>query len=188
MLRGMADQLKAGVLEEGLRLREYIPVGEMIPGMAYLVRRLLENTSNESWLRSSFADEADSAILLASPHTGNSEDDPGIQRIEDAPERHSLSPAVVGVGDDRPFFTEPYRDFSDEKQRIEFEDSIAASVVPTVELITTPEEATAVVDVAHAAFPSWRDEDPITRSNVLVKAASLMRHERVWKNMARSRW
>jgi len=55
MLRGMADQLKAGVLEEGLRLREYIPVGEMIPGMAYLVRRLLENTSNESWLRSSFA-------------------------------------------------------------------------------------------------------------------------------------
>jgi RHH-type proline utilization regulon transcriptional repressor/proline dehydrogenase/delta 1-pyrroline-5-carboxylate dehydrogenase len=178
MLRGMADQLKAGVLEEGLRLREYIPVGEMIPGMAYLVRRLLENTSNESWLRSSFADEADSATLLASPHTGNIKDDPGIQRIEDAPERHLLSPAVMGVGDDRPFFTEPYRDFSDEKQRKAFADSIAASVVPSVELITTPEEATAVVDVAHAAFPSWRDENPITRSNVLVKTASLMRQRR----------
>ena len=44
-------QLKSAAIDMGLRLREYVPVGEMIPGMAYLVRRLLENTSNESWLR-----------------------------------------------------------------------------------------------------------------------------------------
>ena len=47
MLHGMADQLKHAAVEMGLRVREYVPVGEMIPGMAYLVRRLLENTSNE---------------------------------------------------------------------------------------------------------------------------------------------
>jgi RHH-type proline utilization regulon transcriptional repressor/proline dehydrogenase/delta 1-pyrroline-5-carboxylate dehydrogenase len=178
MLRGMADQLKAGVLEDGWRLREYVPVGEMIPGMAYLVRRLLENTSNESWLRSSFADDADISVLLASPHIERAGSDPGIQRIEDAPERHLLSPAVEGVGDNRPFFTEPYRDFSDEEQRKAFTSAIAASTVPSVELISTVEEATAKVDIAYAAFPSWRDEDPKTRSSVLVKAASLMRNRR----------
>ena len=39
-------------------MREYAPVGEMIPGMAYFVRRLLENTSNESWLRAGFFEHA----------------------------------------------------------------------------------------------------------------------------------
>jgi RHH-type proline utilization regulon transcriptional repressor/proline dehydrogenase/delta 1-pyrroline-5-carboxylate dehydrogenase len=61
MLHGMADQLKYAVAEMGLRIREYVPVGEMIPGMAYLVRRLLENTSNESWLKAGFLDNADPA-------------------------------------------------------------------------------------------------------------------------------
>src|SRR5207249_4912528 len=67
MLHGMADQLKHAAAEMGLRIREYIPVGEMIPGMAYLVRRLLENTSNESWLKAGFLDNADPALLLAPP-------------------------------------------------------------------------------------------------------------------------
>src|SRR5690606_7358539 len=53
MLHGMAGPLKQAAAAMGLRVREYIPVGEMIPGMAYLVRRLLENTSNESWLLAS---------------------------------------------------------------------------------------------------------------------------------------
>jgi len=178
MLRGMADQLKASVLEEGLRLREYVPVGEMIPGMAYLVRRLLENTSNESWLRSSFVDDADTSFLLASPHIQHTNDDPGITRIEQAPERHKLSPAVEGVGDGRPFFTEPYRDFAIKKERDKFANAIAASTVPEVDLITTKEDITAIIDTAQTAFASWRDEDPITRSQVLINAADLMRQRR----------
>ena len=67
MLYGMADQLKRAAVERGLRVREYVPVGEMIPGMAYLVRRLLENTSNESWLRAGFQHEAPIEKLLAAP-------------------------------------------------------------------------------------------------------------------------
>jgi RHH-type proline utilization regulon transcriptional repressor/proline dehydrogenase/delta 1-pyrroline-5-carboxylate dehydrogenase len=67
MLHGMADQLKHAAAEMGLRIREYVPVGEMIPGMAYLVRRLLENTSNESWLKASVLDEKDAGTLLAAP-------------------------------------------------------------------------------------------------------------------------
>jgi RHH-type proline utilization regulon transcriptional repressor/proline dehydrogenase/delta 1-pyrroline-5-carboxylate dehydrogenase len=68
MLFGMGDQLKAAVLKRGLRLREYVPLGQMIPGMAYLVRRLLENTSNQSWLRASFSDDVPDDLLLESPH------------------------------------------------------------------------------------------------------------------------
>ena len=33
-----------------MRVRIYCPVGDMVAGMAYLVRRLLENTANESFL------------------------------------------------------------------------------------------------------------------------------------------
>ncbi len=178
MLRGMADELKSGVLADGLRLREYVPVGEMIPGMAYLVRRLLENTSNESWLRSSFVDDADASVLLASPHIQHTNVDPGIQRIQEAPERHTLSLSVDGVGDGRPFFTESYRDFSIAKERENFSAAIAASKVPEVTLLSKKEDAEVVISRANDAFPAWRDEDPLVRSQVLVKAANLMRKRR----------
>ena len=39
----------------------------LLCGMAYLVRRLLENTSNESFLRQSFTKEADKDRLLENP-------------------------------------------------------------------------------------------------------------------------
>ncbi|HMC41474.1 MAG TPA: proline dehydrogenase family protein, partial [Acidimicrobiales bacterium] len=47
MLYGMAEPIHDAIRRLGLRLRVYAPVGELVPGMAYLVRRLLENTSNE---------------------------------------------------------------------------------------------------------------------------------------------
>ena len=73
MLYGMADELKAASVDEGLRLREYVPVGEMIPGASYRrVRRLLENTSNESWLLAAGSEKPDPNKLLASPHVNRS--------------------------------------------------------------------------------------------------------------------
>ena len=50
VLRGLGDDLAAALAELGQRVRIYCPVGDMVAGMAYLVRRLLENTSNESFL------------------------------------------------------------------------------------------------------------------------------------------
>ena len=50
ILRGLGDDLGAALAASGLRVRAYCPVGELVAGMAYLVRRLLENTSNESFL------------------------------------------------------------------------------------------------------------------------------------------
>lgn len=68
MLYGMADNFKKTLIEHGFRIREYATVGEMIPGMAYLVRRLLENTSNESFLRSSSQADIDFTTLLKDPN------------------------------------------------------------------------------------------------------------------------
>jgi proline dehydrogenase len=50
VLRGLGDDLAAALADIGQRVRIYCPVGDMVAGMAYLVRRLLENTSNESFL------------------------------------------------------------------------------------------------------------------------------------------
>ena len=115
----------------GLRVREYVPVGEMIPGMAYLVRRLLENTSNESWLKAGFLDNADVETLVASPFREH-DSDPGTDRIQNAPERHALSIAVPGLGDGRAFFTEPMRNFAVAAVRTQLAAAVAATTVPVV--------------------------------------------------------
>ena len=69
MLYGMADPMHAAIRRLGLRLRVYAPVGELVPGMAYLVRRLLENTSNESFLRHRFAEGRSSTSCWRRPTT-----------------------------------------------------------------------------------------------------------------------
>ncbi len=181
MLHGMADQLKAAAAEIGLRVREYVPVGEMIPGMAYLVRRLLENTSNESWLRAGFLDDADEGELLKSPHVAGA-GERGAKREEStpaaAPERHQLSPAVRGVGDGRPFFNEPMREFHRREVREQFAKAIAGATVPRVVNDGTPDDAREAVRRATAYFPTWRDADPRARAAVLTKAAAIMRERR----------
>jgi RHH-type transcriptional regulator, proline utilization regulon repressor / proline dehydrogenase / delta 1-pyrroline-5-carboxylate dehydrogenase len=66
-LYGMADELKAALIKNGNRVREYCAIGELLPGMAYLVRRLLENTSNEGFLRQKNLGEASKDQLLKNP-------------------------------------------------------------------------------------------------------------------------
>jgi len=50
ILRGLGDGLGHALASSGFRVRAYCPVGDLVAGMAYLVRRLLENTANESFL------------------------------------------------------------------------------------------------------------------------------------------
>ncbi|MEM1329504.1 MAG: proline dehydrogenase family protein [Planctomycetota bacterium] len=180
MLHGMADQLKHAAGDMGLRVREYVPVGEMIPGMAYLVRRLLENTSNESWLKSGFLDDADESVLLADPSA--KEREPGYRPTADlytvAPERHWLSPAADEVGNGEPFYTEPLRDFSEKAARDVFASAIAGARVPNIANDRTPADAADMVGKALSAFRTWRDTDQRDRSAVLTRAADLMRARR----------
>src|SRR6478752_5214914 len=67
LLYGMAGPIKRALVNMGYRVREYSPVGELLPGMSYLVRRLLENTSNEGFLRAKFSEHVSGAQLLRDP-------------------------------------------------------------------------------------------------------------------------
>jgi RHH-type proline utilization regulon transcriptional repressor/proline dehydrogenase/delta 1-pyrroline-5-carboxylate dehydrogenase len=82
LLYGMAGPIKRALVEMGCRVREYCPIGELLPGMAYLVRRLLENTSNEGFLRAKFAENVPAKELLRDP-------------------KELIKPAVAGNGDSR---------------------------------------------------------------------------------------
>ncbi|MEY4842070.1 MAG: hypothetical protein RJA12_794, partial [Planctomycetota bacterium] len=173
MLHGMADQLKGAAAELGLRVREYVPVGEMIPGMAYLVRRLLENTSNESWLKAGFMDNADASKLLASPHSVAMPDDAG-----NSAERHGLSVAHPEVGDGKPFFTEPMRDFSKAPVREAFARAVESARVPRVLNDNAVAHANHDVLLLSKSFADWRNVPVTQRAAVLVKAAAAMRARR----------
>ena len=94
MLYGMGDEAARLFSEMGYRVRFYTPFGQMIPGMAYLVRRLLENTSNDSFLRQSLTDQGRPEFLLMKPS-------------EHAAEESTVEP-VTAAG----FSNEPTTDFS----------------------------------------------------------------------------
>jgi len=66
VLRGLGDELQHALATRGHRVRTYCPVGDLVAGMAYLVRRLLENTSNDSFL-SAQASGVPLDQLLAAP-------------------------------------------------------------------------------------------------------------------------
>jgi RHH-type proline utilization regulon transcriptional repressor/proline dehydrogenase/delta 1-pyrroline-5-carboxylate dehydrogenase len=66
VLRGLGDDLQDALAARGFRVRTYCPVGDLVAGMAYLVRRLLENTSNDSFL-SQARQGASLEELLAAP-------------------------------------------------------------------------------------------------------------------------
>ncbi len=110
-LYGMAEPIKKAVADMGYRVREYVPVGEFLPGMAYFVRRLLENTSNESFLRLNFVEKKNFDSLMAKPELSHTER-PG-EKFEK--EREHI------------FENEPLLDFSREENRKNF----AAAVYET---------------------------------------------------------
>ncbi len=93
MLYGMAEVEREAFTALGNRLRVYMPFGELIPGMAYLVRRLLENTSNDSFLRASFTESLSAEELLMNPleHSGEQPGDRPIHVVdESSPVRERL--------------------------------------------------------------------------------------------------
>lgn len=68
LLYGMGETIHAAIAARGYPVRIYTPVGELVPGMGYLVRRLLENTANDSFLRKDFISTPRPEDLLDPPH------------------------------------------------------------------------------------------------------------------------
>ena len=67
MLHGMGEPIQRAAGGAGLETPGLYALRAILSGMAYLVRRLLENTSNESFLKASFVDHARVEDLLRNP-------------------------------------------------------------------------------------------------------------------------
>src|SRR5437016_1587971 len=199
MLYGMAEPLQAAIVDAGYRLRVYTPVGDLIPGMAYLVRRLLENTANESILRRQFLGNQSLDELLRPP------------AVENAPLSPTLSLEGRGKGEGEPEFTnEPHTDFARAEARKRMRAALATvrttlgrridPVFPAPRGLTrptltprNPAKPEEVVGVVSAAVPqdvdeavaravasgrSWAAISAADRMEVVAKAADLLRRRR----------
>ncbi len=199
-LVGMAEPVRKGLLKVAGRVRLYCPYGELLPGMAYLVRRLLENTANESFLRQSFAEGEAEDRLLENP-TLTLE-----RELAAAPTLHE-TPEPAEDGSLPPFDNEPLADFTVAPLREGFPAAIAAvrgqagRVVPLViggkDVVTDDRiptvnpadpgevlahvcqagtaEIDAAVAAADAAFATWRNTPAEKRAAILIKAAEIAR-------------
>lgn len=199
VLYGMAEPVRKGILKVAGRIRLYCPYGDMVPGMGYLVRRLLENTANESFLRQSFAGDAQIERLLEDPAVTA-----GRQRAERAAKPRKT---VTGPGGLPRFANEPMVDFTRADHRAAFPQAIAqvrkklGKTYPLYidgrELATTDsvntvnpanpaeilgkisqagvDEAKLAVAAAKKAFPAWRDTAPRERAEYLLKGAAAAR-------------
>ena len=106
LLYGMGENLHGALHGLGWPLRVYLPFGDAIPGMAYLVRRLLENSSSQSLARFATAEAEGDTKLLRPPAVSV-----GADRQPDAPafanepvhrfvaqeERHRFAAAIAAV-------------------------------------------------------------------------------------------
>ena len=189
MIYGMAEPFQHAMVAHGRRVRLYTPVGRLLPGMAYLVRRLLENTSNESFLRKEYVESQSLATLLTPPMVPAS--------------------TLPRSREDDSFFNEPHSDFSRQEIRTAMQTAIdrvrtdlgrtwpstvrgkrltgplMASHNPTRpdELVATvqaasPADVAATVGAAVAAGAAWGQRPAVERIAVMRRAAGLMRERR----------
>ena len=201
MLFGMAEPERKAFRALGQRVRVYAPVGELLPGMAYLVRRLLENTSNAGFLKLSHHDHVDMGKLLARPAA----DAAAVEKASNATKSKLVKGDVTS-----PFFNCSLADFSRAPTREAFSAAVSAVgkklpvAVPVVvggevqkgrpsQKRTSPNDHAQVtadvslatradVDVAvgkaSAAWPAWRDLPLKDRAVLLEKLADLIEADR----------
>jgi RHH-type proline utilization regulon transcriptional repressor/proline dehydrogenase/delta 1-pyrroline-5-carboxylate dehydrogenase len=196
VLFGMAEPIRKGLQTSVERVRLYCPFGDLLPGMAYLVRRLLENTANESFLRHTFAEEKEIDRLLQ---------DPAVLAAR--------QPGIAGADSDRQpgrlFVNEAQADFTRSATRAAFVNAIAevrtmlgrtyplringneimtddvlASVNPArpdeiVGLVCQAgrEEVEQAMAAARQAAPVWRALPVEKRAAYLFRAADRMRQQ-----------
>ena len=195
VLFGMAEPFRKALQRLNPRVRLYCPHGKLLPGMAYLIRRLLENTSNESFLRQTFVDKVGQEKLLESPVTT-------LERM-----RNKNAGKQTPSAEAASFKNEPFADSSKKEVRQAFTHAIAdvrsrvngtyplyinGKDVLTDSRITSVnpanpdevignicqggiEDVEQAVQAAEKAFLSWRDVPVRTRAEYLIKAAQIAR-------------
>lgn len=195
LLYGMADPIKRALVDMKVPVRVYAPFGEMLPGMAYLVRRILENSSNESFLKRLFVDKTPVSGLLRNPAEAlaekararkSREGEADIFVNEPEPEFHKDEtrktydmalelvyrrlgkqyPAVIGGHERRSAETFTSADPSDPSR-------VVGHVCRADSKMA--EEA---MDSAASAFAGWSSTPPEKRAEILLKAARIMRERK----------
>ncbi|NES78538.1 MULTISPECIES: L-glutamate gamma-semialdehyde dehydrogenase [unclassified Okeania] len=191
VLYGMGDQIAQALVDKDYRIRVYCPYGDLLPGMAYLIRRLLENTANSSFLRQS-SENVPVEELLAPPTINSKTTIHDIVKpvfpnaadsdYADAAQREQAYNAIAQV---RLQLGKTYLPLIDGEyiKTEQIVDSVNPSnlkeVVGKIGLISV-EQAEQAIQAAKAAFPSWRKTPVTERAGILRKAADLMekrRHE-----------
>ena len=196
-LIGMAEPIRAASVKMGFRQRVYAPIGEMLPGMAYFVRRLLENTSNEGFMRQNFVESMSMDALLRAPtmeakRAAPKPQKPVLQgelpRFRNAPtldysrrdNRDAMLKALAkmkkSLGRELPVIVDG-QEIKTDKILDSLNPSRTAEVVVRQHQAGT-DEAERAVSAARSFFPTWRDTDPRERANVLLRAAGIMRDRR----------
>lgn len=199
MLYGMAEPIRQAIVQNGQRVRVYVPVGELLPGMAYLIRRLMENTSNTSFLRQTYAEEKDveTLIVVLSPRSETTQSWP-VGRSATDPEAPGdfLNEALLDFSrrENRDCFADALREVEEkfgqsyplwlggeERETESWIESLNPAcpkeVVGRVPLAGR-NEADQAIEIAQDFFPKWRATPAKERAAVLFRAASIMRVRR----------
>ena len=190
MLYGMAEPLRKAVRESGFNVRVYAPVGELIPGMAYLVRRLLENTSNESFLRKSFGEKSSFEELIRAPQARRVSSGSGVvdEHFRNEPlfdfsmarNREAMDQAIRTVKEhtDRkyPLYIGG-REVTTEKYIVSRNPARPGEIIGRVSS-ASKKEADAAIEEALNVREVWRKTTPEKRAGYLVRAAEELRRKR----------
>ena len=188
VLYGMADRLGKALANDGYRVRVYCPYGDLIPGMAYLIRRLLENTANSSFVRQQELGERGLDELISAPSPNDSAyqfDDVPYPNVADtdfsrAGDRDEALGAIPKV---RAQLGQRYLPLIN-GNRVETSDYIASEnpsdsqeIIGTIGL-ASQEQAEEVIAAAKAAFSGWKNTPVSERAAVLRRAAKLVEEQR----------
>ena len=192
VLYGMGDQLAKALVKRGHRVRVYAPYGELLPGMAYLIRRLLENTANSSFLRQSM-EERPIEELLAPPlvKEGEREREGEREKPSSFPNAADTDYAKVEARQEAQKAFETVRqqlgktylplingEYQSTEQTVDSVNPCNPNeVIGKIGLISV-EQAEQALQAAKAAFPAWRKTPVRQRAGVLRKAADLMEKRR----------
>ncbi len=184
-LYGMEEDLRLAIAEEGYRTRVYVPIGDVIPGMAYLVRRLLENTSNQAWFNTASTGHSAAIGTQVGFPTIASSIDATFRNAAPAaffePETRDLMHSAIDQRRGR--FGRKYplligdRELTDRPHADVAYPAATEIVVGTVAQASVEDVQTAV-DAAKRAFPEWRDMPAVERADILRRAAEIVEERR----------
>jgi RHH-type proline utilization regulon transcriptional repressor/proline dehydrogenase/delta 1-pyrroline-5-carboxylate dehydrogenase len=117
VLYGMGDKLAKALVDKGYRVRVYCPYGELLPGMAYLIRRLLENTANSSFLRQNLENRPIEELLAPPVVTEENNRRRTQTNVDNIQESISVHQSASAVHNHSSFIGAPDTDYAEEEAR-----------------------------------------------------------------------